>query len=171
MVIDYIIIYIPCKYTFSQLNYIIYISSCPNLFYIFYYPPTIIFYYSKNFLCTVLKISKHPCSFCAVWHGDASFCLLSSPQPKRTPLPIFLPVTRFLYPIFILLSTSPLLDRTTVFFGDMPHNSCDNAMPSRNLSSPHRGKADDYLLAYLSAIAACAAASLAIGTRKGEQDT
>ena len=53
----------------------------------------------------------------------------------------------------------------------MPHNSCDNAMPSRNLSSPHRGKADDYLLAYLSAIAACAAANLAIGTRKGEQDT
>ena len=95
MVIDYIIIYIPCKYTFSQLNYIIYISSCPNLFYIFYYPPTIFFYYSKNFLCTVLKISKHPYSFCAVRHGDASFCLLSSPQPKRTPLPIFLPVTRF----------------------------------------------------------------------------
>ena len=133
--------------------------------------PTIFFYYSKNFLCTVLKISKHPYSFCAVRHGDASFCLLSSPQPKRTPLPIFLPVTRFLYPIFILLSTSPLSDRTTVFFGDMPHNFCDNAMPSRNLSSPHKGKADDYLLAYLSAIAACAAASLAIGTRKGEQDT
>lgn len=111
------------------------------------------------------KISKHPCSFCAVRHGDASFCLLSSPQPERTPLPIFLSAMRFLYPIFILLSTSPLSDRTTVFYGDMPHNSCDNAMPSRNLSSPHRGKTDDYLLAYLSAIAACAAASLAIGTR------
>lgn len=53
----------------------------------------------------------------------------------------------------------------------MPHNSCDIAMPSRNLSSPYKGKADDYLLAYLSAIAACAAANLAIGTRKGEQDT
>ena len=125
----------------------------------------------SSFIGTVLKISKHPYSFCAVRHGDASFCLLSSPQPKRTPLPIFLPVTRFLYPIFILLSTSPLSDHTTVFCGDMPHNSCDNAMPSRNLSSPHKGKADDYLLAYLSAIAACAAASLAIGTRKGEQDT
>ena len=53
----------------------------------------------------------------------------------------------------------------------MPHNSYDIAMPSRNLSSPHRGKADDSLLAYLSAIAACAAASRAIGTRNGEQDT
>ena len=83
MVIDYIIIYIPCKYTFSQLNYIIYISSCPNLFYIFYYPPTIIFYYSKNFLCTVLKISKHPCSFCAVRHGMLSLPTLFSTTEKN----------------------------------------------------------------------------------------
>ena len=83
MVIDYIIIYIPCKYTFSQLNYIIYISSCPNLFYIFYYPPTIIFYYSKNFLCTVLKISKHPCSFCAVRHGMLFLPTLFSTTEKN----------------------------------------------------------------------------------------